>query len=103
MWTRLGGVVLGIWLIGAPAVLGYRGLAADNDQVVGPIVATCAFAALWQAARPLGWVGFALGGWILVAPWLFSAGVVATATELLVGVLLMALAWRGRGSAARLG
>jgi hypothetical protein len=92
-----------MWLTIAPAALGYRGLPRDNDHVVGPIVAACACIALWQATRPVGWVNPALGAWLLVAPWLFSAPASATVNALVVGALLIALAWVGRGSARRLG
>ena len=77
----------------APAVLGYGGAAQTNDRVVGPVAATFAVVAIWQATRSLRWVNLAAGLWLLAAPWVLGYGETApTVNSLAVGVVLAALA-----------
>lgn len=68
MIARLVAVAVGIWLMFAPAVLGYAGVAADNDRIVGPIGAAFAFVAIWEVMRPLRWVTLPVGIWLVIAP-----------------------------------
>lgn len=88
--ARVANVVLGIWLMAAPAVLGYGGLAADVDHVVGPLAASFAIIAMSGVTRPLRRVNTVLGAWLLLAPWILGYGGTATVNSLLVGVLLIA-------------
>ncbi|HLH25267.1 MAG TPA: vitamin K epoxide reductase family protein [Chloroflexota bacterium] len=103
-WPSLVALALGIWLMAAPAVLGYGGgLAAANDRVVGPLVAACGWVSLWGVGRPLRWAYGALGIWLLIAPSLLSYGPVPTVNSIVVGVLLAVLAWGGAPARDRLG
>jgi hypothetical protein len=97
MWARVVNALLGIWLMVAPEVLGYGGIAASNHRIVGPIAASFAVVAIWEATRPLRWVNLALGLWLVVSPLVLGGAAAASITSLVVGVLLwtMALA-RGR-------
>lgn len=72
MWARLANTAVGIWLMAAPAVLGYGGPAATNDRIVGPLAATFAIVAIWETTRALRWLNLALGLWLLAAPWLLG-------------------------------
>jgi hypothetical protein len=89
MWAQLLNVMLGVWLMAAPAVLGYSGPAAVNGYIVGPVAASFAAVALWEATRPLRWVNLALGLWLLAAPWALGHGWIALANSTAVGVLLL--------------
>jgi hypothetical protein len=66
--ARLVAIVVGIWLMFAPAVLGYEGVAADNDRIFGPIGAAAAFVAIWEVLRALRWVTLPVGIWLVAAP-----------------------------------
>ena len=103
MWPRAAGSVLGIWLMAAPAVLGYAEPAQTNDRVVGPIVFGSAFIALWQLLRPLRWLELVGGAWLLAAPWVLGYGKVAIINSLVVGVLLIVLAFLGGKISRRFG
>ena len=76
----------------APALLGYAGPARINDRIVGPIAASVAAVAAWEATRPVGRVNLVLGLWLLMAPWALGYGWAALANSTLVAVLLGALA-----------
>lgn len=94
---RLLNAGLGVWLLSAPAVLGYRSAAKTNDVVVGALAASVAVIALWEVTRPLRWLNFALGLWLLTAPWALNFEAAAVMNDLIVGMLLATFAlWSGR-------
>jgi predicted cobalt transporter CbtA len=68
VWAQLIATALGIWLMAAPDVLGHGEPARTNDQIVGPLVATFAFIAVWEVTRGLRWLNAVLGAWLVVAP-----------------------------------
>lgn len=82
-------VALGIWLMAAPTVLGFSGVARTNDRIVGPVVAACAIIALHEVGRPLRRVNQLLGLWLLLAPWVLGYGFVPLLNSTVVGLLLM--------------
>ena len=97
MWARLINFFLGLWLMAAPALLGYMGTPAEvNDRIVGPLVASFAFVAIWEITRGLRWLNLGLGLWLAAAPFLLGAWVQdwsfpATINSVLVGFLTAAL------------
>ena len=91
MWAQLANATLGIWLLAAPAVLGYGDPARTSDRIVGPVAASLAAIALWEVTRPVGRANLALALWLLVAPWLLGYPVVATVNSTLVALMLGAL------------
>lgn len=68
MIARVVAVVVGVWLMAAPAVLGYGDPAASSDRIAGPIGGGIAFVALWKVVRPLRWGVLPVGAWLVVAP-----------------------------------
>lgn len=69
MWPRFVSIVVGLWLMFAPAVLGYSGIAtvpAASDRIVGPLIVSAGIAAIWPEIRPLRWINVVLGAWLLV-------------------------------------
>lgn len=93
MWARLANAAVGIWLMAAPAVLGYGGPAATNDRIVGPLAVTFSLIAIWEATRGLRWGNLLLGLWLLAAPWLLDGFAPrAVLASLAAGALLAAFA-----------
>lgn len=68
MIPRIVSCLVGIWLMAAPAVVGYHGPARINDQTCGPLIASFAIIALWEVTRELRWMNLALGFWLMLAP-----------------------------------
>jgi hypothetical protein len=66
--ARLAAVAAGVWLMFAPAVLGYGGVAEANDRIFGPIGAAFAFVAIWEVLRPQRWATLPVGIWLVAAP-----------------------------------
>jgi hypothetical protein len=94
MWARLVNAALGLWLMAAPAVLGYGNPAQFNDRIAGPLAVTCAVIAIWGATRPLRRGNLAIGLWLLLAPFVLGYGATApTVNSLAVGAVLAALSF----------
>lgn len=91
-WARWVSAALGLWLMAAPAVLGYGGEASATHRLVGPVVASFAFVAVWSHVRGLRWANLPLGVLLLVVPWPLGFTPIATVNSLTVGLGLVALA-----------
>jgi hypothetical protein len=99
MWARFISALLGGWLMAAPDVLGYSGVAAaaNSDHAVGPIVVGASLVAVWRVMRPLRWVELLAGAWLIVAPWVLMRwyGWIPTLDSLGVGIALVVPAFLG--------
>lgn len=93
MWAQVLNAGLGLWLMVAPAVLDYGAPAETNDRIIGPVIATFAVVAWWEATRSMRWWNLPLGGWLLVAPWLLGYAMAPTINSLVVGLLVSGLAF----------
>lgn len=92
MWPNVFTMALGLWVIAAPAVLGYGDPAQTNDHIIGPLVAAFALIACWPVTRGLRWLNLLLGAWLVVAPWLLGyAEASATINSMLAGALIALL------------
>src|SRR5687768_1736470 len=91
MWPQAINVALGLWLMAAPAVLAYGRPAATFDHIVGPLIATFACIALWEATRSVRWANLPLALSLLAAPWLFDAPIEAKINSALIGMLVASL------------
>lgn len=98
MWARALNTALGIWLMAAPAVLGYGKPASIHSHIAGPLAATFAIVAIWETTRQVRRLNLLLGLWLLVAPWILGGHPpAAAANSMAAGVLLAALSLvRGR-------
>lgn len=99
MWAQAVNVALGLWLMVAPAVLGHGEPASTSAHIVGPLIATFAAIALWQATRGVRWANAPLALWLVLAPWLLDYPTAATVSSLTTG-LLVGLLCRVRGRAS---
>lgn len=79
----------------APGWLGYGRPAATSDWIVGPLIATFACIAIWEATRPMRWLNLPLGLWLLTAPWVLEYSRMALVNSLVVGVAVCLLALVG--------
>ena len=94
MWAQIVNVVLGIWLLMAPWILGYSGSTADTvDRVVGPIVLFFAILAIRQVTRTARFALLLPSLFLILSPWLlrYSAGAPVACSEL-VGMAIAILA-----------
>lgn len=95
--ARVVSALLGVWLMAAPAVLGYHGAARTSDRIVGPVVVALSIVATSQVMRALRWAVLPAALWLVMAPWVLGYGGGAKVGSILVGLALAALApVRGR-------
>lgn len=102
----VGQVVLtlaGLWLMVAPAVLGYDDAAATSDRIVGPVLAATAFLAIFRITRGLRWTNVVTGLWLVAGPWFLDVPTDARVSSVVVGVLALLLAWTGSPDQSRYG
>ncbi|MGH9857242.1 MAG: SPW repeat domain-containing protein, partial [Acidobacteriota bacterium] len=93
MWPQVINALLGVWLMAAPAVLGYDGAGRISNLIAGPVAATFAIIAIWEVVRPLGKLNVALGSWLVVAPLVLNHGsMVPVMNSFMAGILMIALA-----------
>ena len=90
MIARLVAVAVGVWLMFSPAVLGYEGVAANNDRIVGPLGAAFAFVAIWEVMRPLRWATLPVGIWLVAAPLILGYDDTGAIVSSVVAGLVMA-------------
>jgi hypothetical protein len=83
--------LLGIWMMAAPAVLGYGGPLATSDRIAGPLAASFAIVALWDVVRALRWVDAPIGIWMILAPLVLGFGGPAAVNGVVVGVIVATL------------
>lgn len=95
MWSQLVNMIIGLWLMAAPGVLGYGRPASTSDHIVGPLVATFACIAIWEATRPVRWANLPLGVWVLASPWLLGHPSTGQINSVLCGIAIAVLSSRG--------
>ncbi len=89
MWARFVNTIPGIWLMAAPAVMGYgNSAAATNHRIIGPLVISAAVIAIWEETRPVRWVNLPLGLWLTISPLFISYPSVVTTMTVLVGLII---------------
>ena len=90
MWAQLINAVLGLWLMVAPAILGFDKIIADNNHVTGPIIATFAITAIFECTRPVRWFNILAGAWLLISPWILGySQTMAIINDMAVGALVI--------------
>jgi hypothetical protein len=96
--ARIVAVAAGIWLMFAPAVLGYEGVAETNDRIFGPIGAAFAFVAIWEVLRPQRWVTLPVGIWLVAAPLVLGYDDTgAIISSIVAGLVMAGCAFLGGG------
>lgn len=93
-WAQALSTVVGVWLMAAPAILGYADVTAASavHRVVGPTAAGFALVAIWGHMRPLRWVNVPLGLVLVAAPLVVTYPLVGAANSVAAGLLLVGLA-----------
>lgn len=99
MWAQVINTIVGLWLMAAPSALRYADFTAkNNDHIIGPLIATFAIIAYWEATRVVGKWNIALGIWLLAAPWILSyEDTTAIINDMAAGALVVIFAFvKGR-------
>jgi len=65
---------IGVWLMAAPAVLGYTGPHATSDRIVGPCIASLGIVAMGECTRSVRFWLLPLAAWLLVSAVVLPTG-----------------------------
>lgn len=103
MFAQIPLIFAGLWLMLAPAVLGYGDPAATSDRIAGPILAAVAFLATFAITRGLRWLNLPVGVWLVVAPWLLDFSGAAIVSSVVCGLAALVLAPLGSPDQGRYG
>lgn len=104
MWAQIANMVLGVWLMAAPAVIGHAATTlAKVDRAVGPTVAAISFVAVAQITRSVRWLTLPFAAGLVVVPWFLDAPTAAKLNSTVVAVAMLALAPIGRPDQRRYG
>lgn len=91
MWPRFVNAAIGVWLMTAPAVIGYAGIAADVDRIAGPTVAAAALIAVTEATRSVRWLNLPIGVGLVIAPFFLDYGSAPLLNSVACGLAIAAL------------
>jgi hypothetical protein len=72
MLVKFISALAGIWLMAAPSVLGFDKTIANNDHIIGPVIASFAIISLSPCTSMVRKFNLPLGVWLLLAPWILS-------------------------------
>lgn len=91
MIAQVVGIVVGVALMAAPAVLGYAGsTASDVHRTIGPTAAGLALIAVWQATRSVRLPNIVLGIVLAVSPVVVDHPADAAVVAVVAGAALVA-------------
>ena len=95
-WQDPVNLILGVWMLISPWVLGYQGetTAMWNAVVLGILIGAVAIGALAQPKAWEEWANVVLGIWLVISPWVlgFSGMREPMANAVIVGVVRAVLA-----------
>jgi hypothetical protein len=94
-WNMLTSLILGIWLMVCPSVLNIRGDLAINNYIEGPLIVAFSVISFAEVFRSARYVNILFGLGLILAPWFVSGATLSGIIDnLLVGCLVVALAFR---------
>src|SRR4051794_25044189 len=71
MWAAIINIIIGLFLMIAPAIFHFEKAVADQYHIVAPVVITCAVISLWEINRSAHYINIIPGLWFIVAPFIF--------------------------------
>jgi hypothetical protein len=90
MWTAAINIILGIWIMIAPALFEYEKAEADYNYIIGPLAITCAIVALWELNRSARFFTL-LSGIVFIASPLFFQSSEAIWNNVIAGLVMVLL------------
>jgi hypothetical protein len=85
-------ILLGIWIIASPFVLGFHSKAMWNNVVVGVGVGVLALIR-WGMHQPgWSWLNLILGIWLVISPFVFFLSGAAMWNNVILGIIVAAFA-----------
>jgi len=106
-WQDPINLILGIWMIVSPWVLGYSMEATPtwNAVILGILIGVAALFALYRVMAWEEWGNVVLGLWLLISPWVLSFSSIRSAMSnaVIVGIVVAILALWALGTDKSIG
>lgn len=98
-------VLVGLFLMAAPALFGYADLddPSDNHRAVGPVVVAIGFLAIFPITRLVRWANGVPGLWLLVSPLVVDGPRAFDVVSLVCGAVVLALFWIEKADQSQFG
>lgn len=103
MWAIIINILVGLWVMASPAVLGLTGSAADNNYIAGPLIVTFSVIALWDINRSVRYCNVLIGLWLAVSAFILPLGAATLWNNIIAGILVGALSFVPAASKKRFG
>lgn len=71
-----------------PSLMGMDGVAADNNHICGPIIATIGIIALWDVNKALIKVNIIIAAWLILAPLFIEHSADTAAINVVAGIVI---------------
>lgn len=95
-WQDAVNLVVGLWLLASPVVLGFSAEArpAWNSAILGAAIALVALHAFFEVLAWQEWANAAFGAWLIASPWVLGfAGMQAVMlSTVIAGAVVFAMA-----------
>lgn len=93
-WNLVVSVLIGLWIMFAPSLLGSVNRAADSDHLVGALIVTVSVIVMAEVIRTGRFINILLGLWIMMSPWLlFGTAPGAKWNDAITGVAVILLSF----------
>lgn len=92
MFAAILQIIIGLWIMTAPAVLHHPENAANSCYIIGPLVITFAITALWEINRNIRYLNIPPGLWLAAAPFVLHYGNHPRVNDIVAGLALVLLA-----------
>jgi len=92
MIAQIGNILIGLFLMTAPAVFAYGAPASTSDRIAGPFIATCGAIAVTESTRNVRLVILPFSAWLIIAPLVLGSSIDASLVSAGAGVATAALA-----------
>ena len=92
VWSLVLSVLIGVWLMATPLIMGTEGFLADANHLIGSLVITTSVIAFAEIGRAFRWLNTGFGLAVMVATVTLNPGLIELITGLLAGAALIGLA-----------
>lgn len=86
-------ILLGLWVMIAPAMFDYNEEASNNSYVIGPLVITFAITSIWEVNRNIRYANVLAGLWLAASPFVLEYSGFARYNHLFTGIAIAALSF----------
>lgn len=89
MWAQVMNLLVGLFLMFAPAIWSFDKPASDHHYIVAPLVITFAIMAIWEVNRNVRWFNMMAGAWLLISPLILGSEGTVAVIDSFCAILIM--------------